>query len=295
MEKTRKMSYRISPQDSRTNKNMRFLIIVEVAKEKLSSMEKTRKMSYRKSPQDSRTNKNASEIKSMTPTKYNNIVIFGLSANPPTGYGGHTGIVKDLAASGKFDEIWVFPVYQHMFAAKRNLNPFEHRMAMAKLAFEPQSSSVCQVKVIPVEKEVMDAAIEASRVEMKSAPGVPFSPPRVGTIDVIKFLKKRFADEQVHSIAEKKVRELLNLHLVVGTDTFNDIINGKWKQSDSVVSSVTFEVIERKGIARNATTILNEASPQVREKALVNIFIIVLVVRGGVWGCGSRCSDSSTG
>lgn len=59
------------------------------------------------------------------------ICLFGTSANPPTGYGGHLGIVSHLAylktsyvsvdgnnnngTSLHFDEVRVLPVYRHMF------------------------------------------------------------------------------------------------------------------------------------------------------------------------------------
>ncbi len=58
--------------------------------------------------------------------KMKRVCLFGLSANPPTGNGGHVGIVKALSAlplhpqqensQEKFDEIRVLPVYRHMFA-----------------------------------------------------------------------------------------------------------------------------------------------------------------------------------
>ena len=53
------------------------------------------------------------------------VCLFGTSANPPTGDGGHAGIVKYLAnypsdetdsgAGLYFDEVRVLPVYRHMF------------------------------------------------------------------------------------------------------------------------------------------------------------------------------------
>lgn len=52
------------------------------------------------------------------------ICLFGTSANPPTGSGGHAGIVQYLASmtseenhasSLVFHEIRVLPVYKHMF------------------------------------------------------------------------------------------------------------------------------------------------------------------------------------
>lgn len=52
------------------------------------------------------------------------VCLFGTSANPPTGEGGHTGIITHLSSlelkSGEneqqtFDEVRVLPVYKHMF------------------------------------------------------------------------------------------------------------------------------------------------------------------------------------
>ncbi|CAN0395978.1 unnamed protein product, partial [Scytosiphon promiscuus] len=40
--------------------------------------------------------------------------------NPPTGRDGHSGMVDYFVNLGRFDEIWVLPVYQHMFSAKRS-------------------------------------------------------------------------------------------------------------------------------------------------------------------------------
>ena len=44
------------------------------------------------------------------------VCLFGLSADPPTGHGGHLGIVTHLASMQMFDQIRVMPVYSHMFA-----------------------------------------------------------------------------------------------------------------------------------------------------------------------------------
>lgn len=40
------------------------------------------------------------------------VLLFGLSANPPTGRGGHAGIVAFLQAQGQWDEIWVRALLQ---------------------------------------------------------------------------------------------------------------------------------------------------------------------------------------
>jgi len=47
-------------------------------------------------------------------SKRKQVCLFGLSADPPTGQGGHLGIVQHLASMG-FDEVRVLPVYRHMF------------------------------------------------------------------------------------------------------------------------------------------------------------------------------------
>ncbi len=47
------------------------------------------------------------------------VCLFGLSADPPTGSGGHLGIVAHLASMEMFDQVRVLPVYSHMFAVSR--------------------------------------------------------------------------------------------------------------------------------------------------------------------------------
>lgn len=68
------------------------------------------------------------------------ICLFGLSADPPTGTGGHVGMVEalipHLAATSEPQVLYLLPVYRHTFASKRNrLLPFEQRLAMCELAF----------------------------------------------------------------------------------------------------------------------------------------------------------------
>ena len=54
------------------------------------------------------------------------VCVYGLSANPPTGEGGHATIVAHLRRM--FDEVWVLPVYRHAFESKSNLAPYDHRV-----------------------------------------------------------------------------------------------------------------------------------------------------------------------
>lgn len=72
------------------------------------------------------------------------VLLFGLSANPPTGAQGHMGILahccrlpaRDGSDTTAFDEVWLLPVYQHIYASKRRLAPFRDRLAMLRLAID---------------------------------------------------------------------------------------------------------------------------------------------------------------
>ena len=64
--------------------------------------------------------------------KGNRIAIYGLSANPPTI--AHRNIIAHLCSQRLFDEIWVLPVYQHIFDSKRGLESYEHRVAMCEIS-----------------------------------------------------------------------------------------------------------------------------------------------------------------
>ncbi len=72
---------------------------------------------------------------------------------------------------------------------------------------ENLSHADCRVRVMTIERE---AAEHYERVEGKEY--------RVGTVDILDFILSHFSGIQ--------------LHLVLGTDTYKDLIAGKWKQSD---------------------------------------------------------------
>jgi nicotinic acid mononucleotide adenylyltransferase len=134
------------------------------------------------------------------------IAVFGLSANPPTGNGGHTGIVKYFVQSNMFSEIWILPVYKHIYSIKSEMVSFEQRLQMCDLCFSPETTPNCIVRVLACEKEVFDLFQSLGSAE------------RVGTIDVLEYLQSRFRDKE--------------FHFILGMDGFNDLVQKKWKQSD---------------------------------------------------------------
>ena len=139
------------------------------------------------------------------------VAIFGLSANPPTGSQGHQGIVQYFASMTLFSELWVLPVYSHIYSSKQNLLPFDHRFNMCELCFTSQSTPQCRVRVLPVERLVSDRFLAIEENAGK----------RPGTIDTLIFLQELYPSVQ--------------FHLILGTDTFSDLVAGKWKQHDMYV------------------------------------------------------------
>lgn len=196
------------------------------------------------------------------------VLIFGLSANPPTGMGGHAGIVswgaKDLRVDlpnddepkkareqVAVDEVWVLPVYKHAFASKSNLLPFEHREAMAKLAFEGLPGLEGKVQVKDTERQVIEAALAKGKAE-----GLPPEKVRVGTIDMIRSLMEEHKDTQ--------------FVLALGGDTFADLRGGKWKEGDTLQQLVPIVVLPRAGVdgvegtEKNAPKLTDISSTKVR-------------------------------
>jgi len=153
------------------------------------------------------------------------VALFGTSANPPTGQGGHLTIVEWLSQNYQFkiseqqkeffSEIWVLPVYRHAYREKEQLIDFDHRMNMAKLNFEHFKN----VQVRDDEKEVYLSSD---------------NPTKLGTIDTVCFLKQKYPD--------------VFFVLTLGEDTYLDLKNGKWKDHQRLLKLVPIIVIKRKGM-----------------------------------------------
>lgn len=158
------------------------------------------------------------------------ILLFGLSANPPTGWGGHAGIVRWAASGRTFvalsnrapAEVWVLPVYVHSFSQKRNMPAFHHRMAMARLAFEHLPGASVPVRVLDVERRVAEAGGER-----------PSSGSRRGTVDVVRYLSSIHADTR--------------FGLLLGADTYLDLTAARWKESEELKALVDLVVVPRRG------------------------------------------------
>lgn len=174
------------------------------------------------------------------------VLIFGLSANPPTGFGGHAGIVSWAAHSLKLDvandsepekalenigvdEVWVLPVYRHAFSNKSDLISFDDRMAMAKLAFEDLPGLQGKVVVKDTEKHLALSAYEKAVEEGRSLESV-----KLGSVDLVEMLQ---ADHPNIQFA-----------LAFGGDTYRDYAEGIWKGGRILEEKVPLVVISRKGV-----------------------------------------------
>ncbi len=153
------------------------------------------------------------------------VALFGLSANPPTGMGGHAGIVSWAAlrpdwpelGGGPADQVWVLPVYQHSFEEKRQMASFEHRLAMAKLAFEQLPGLGGRVHVSALEQTLRLGTSEP-----------------LGTIDVVRHLR------QAHPHTR--------FALLLGGDTHRDLLAGRWKESEALRALIPVVPIQRQGV-----------------------------------------------
>ena len=176
-----------------------------------------------------------------TPRPVRTVALFGLSADPPTGWGGHAGIVtwlardlrlprqhageKDPRYTAPPDQVWVLPVYRHPFPRKRELAPYEHRLAMARLAFEHLPGLEDRVRVRETERELAERQTASLR-EDPTADGI-------ATITLVRHLMAEHPDTR--------------FVLALGGDTYADLEQGKWRDSAALRRLLPIVVIPRQG------------------------------------------------
>ncbi|EGZ17146.1 hypothetical protein PHYSODRAFT_504656 [Phytophthora sojae] len=154
------------------------------------------------------------------------VLLFGLSANPPTGAAGHMGVVRHCRPM--FDEIWLLPVYQHIYSSKRQLAPFEHRVEMCRLVLESlqrADDAGAALRVVQEEREMFERAAAASDNAEQL---------RLGSIDLVLYLRDKYRDT--------------SFTMLLGGDTYADLLAGKWKRGDELMQLVKLLVVDRKGV-----------------------------------------------
>ncbi|GAX20118.1 hypothetical protein FisN_17Lh071 [Fistulifera solaris] len=139
------------------------------------------------------------------------IALYGLSADPPTGHGGHVGIVQALV--DLFDEVHILPVYRHTYQDKRQrLVSFEHRWNMCHRAFADLSPKVV----------VSDAEYQSWRHAVAGLSEEEAAQVSVGTAALMEYYQ---------SLDNSSVE----YYFCLGADAFLDLLAGKWKESQRVL------------------------------------------------------------
>ena len=139
-----------------------------------------------------------------TPMAFQTIGVLGGSFNPP--HVAHVDICRQALAGARVRRVIVVPAYQHPFG--KPLAPFHHRMAMARLAFEPFGDKV-----------------EISNIE-EALRGISY------TIDTVRALRRR------HRTAR--------FRLLMGADVLPEL--PKWKDIRELLQLAPALVLPRAGM-----------------------------------------------
>ncbi len=174
-------------------------------------------------------------FKYLYPRKKSQVLLFGLSGNPPTGDTGHRGIVKQIAKQKLFDEIWILPVYSHTFSSKKNLLPFKTRMDMSILNFQ----DLPNCKVLPIEQNAFEYY---NKLTGKAEP--------VGTIDLLNYLRP--------------LNNSIEYTFCLGTDTFNDLLAGKWEDNGEIIRTTNLLVINRQGYSIEKSSLSDKKANNIK-------------------------------
>ena len=162
----------------------------------------------------------------MSSSRRREVLLFGLSANPPTGLKGHMGVVKYFRLL--YDEIWLLPVYQHIYSSRRQLAPFAHRVEMCRLALETLRSEVnggAVIKVVEEERKLIEDIAATTKRPQEL---------RLGSIDLVTYLMAKYPDT--------------SFTLLVGGDTYADLVANKWKRGHELMQLVKILVVDRQGV-----------------------------------------------
>lgn len=98
-----------------------------------------------------------------------------------------------------------------------------------------QQSNLCDsfgignVKILSIERDVITAAVDEAATQALGTESV-----RIGTVDILRKLRQEFPD--------------VEFTLLLGGDTFRDLIAGKWKSGDEILQMVRILVVKRVGV-----------------------------------------------
>mmetsp|Transcript_22699 Transcript_22699/g.33613 ORF Transcript_22699/g.33613 Transcript_22699/m.33613 type:complete len:320 (+) Transcript_22699:100-1059(+) len=184
------------------------------------------------------------------------VCLFGLSANPPTGEGGHVGIVRELSQmkmkmmknhndnddatatetdntnnveEERFHEIRILPVYSHMFNEKRGNGmqaSYEARLEMCRLAFR----EIPKVIVSNDEEKCFEwYAKRIGKTKEEDRKNI-----RVGTADLLDMLMDDTSTNSNTSDSSDSDSTQAEYSFALGADTFMDLSKLKWRRAADI-------------------------------------------------------------
>uniref|UniRef100_A0A7S3DQZ2 Nicotinamide-nucleotide adenylyltransferase n=1 Tax=Entomoneis paludosa TaxID=265537 RepID=A0A7S3DQZ2_9STRA len=157
------------------------------------------------------------------------VALFGISGDPPTGYGGHVGIAQQLLdhLGDAVDEIRILPVYRHTFVEKQQrLIPYDDRLAMCRLAFGPLRKQEQSPNQVDDATTTTSTQIVVSNAEYESwkwaTQGRQATDVCVGTAALMDYLHHT----EPHTV----------FSFCLGADSFCSLLDGKWQETDRVLA-----------------------------------------------------------
>lgn len=138
----------------------------------------------------------------------------------------------------------MLPVYVHMFASKRNdmennsSVTYDDRVEMCRLAFERHSTKTTKVVVTRAEQEVF----LWNQKELKNSGAGKSGKARTSSYDLVQFLMAKHPG--------------VEFSFLVGTDTYQDLKMGKWRNSEELLQIVNMVVVDRLGVKPDTEDLL---------------------------------------
>lgn len=159
-----------------------------------------------------------------------NVYLYGSSFNPPTL--AHREIAAHFSKKCKNgDEMWILPVYRHIFNKDKKLIQYEDRMTMARLAMW----DIPNVSITYLERTIFldlladekNKSVNKNRTEeeiMKTF--------RTGSVNVLEWLTSKHPN--------------VRFHWIMGADNFKDF--HKWKNPERILELCRLHVLDRDGM-----------------------------------------------
>ncbi len=141
-------------------------------------------------------------------------------------------LVNQVAGKEFVDEIWIIPVYQHVFPTKQNLLWFDKRKYMLDLVYQNMKCNNCIIRVLSIEKVVHSV--------INTDIGHTYNQKTIGNIDVIRLLYEYYGIPT--PIGNNNDTQF---YLLMGLDTCMDLLNNKWKSSLLLLQHIKILLVNR--------------------------------------------------